>query len=222
MFKTVLFLQNNQNLKKSQNKNEELISVIQRSFCLISYISYLSNDNVIAEIFNFLPKIDLDTIISYIFNLLKDFLWISNDRRIKFKAFESIGYIWMRNPQFLSLSNDLIKNIMELVKIEEEKMIVIKTLNRFFTNVTKIFMQMRINKDNMENQSNVINNFDFGIVHLFFENFMEYIISLLLDNNSEIIRSQGLVLIDIIIELGNIHVYKVFINLNRHFLIFLL
>ncbi len=81
---------------------------------------------------------------------------------------------------------------------------------------------MRNTKEKEDTNTIIVSNFDFGIVHLFFENFMEHIITLILDNNSEMIRSQGLVLLDIIIELGNIHVYKVYYNLYRLYHIYFL
>ena len=199
----------NQNIERINSKNDELISVLQRSLCLLSYIFYLSDNIILCQIFTFIPLRNSENIIKYIFDLYQKFALNCSDIRIRFKAFECFGYIWIRNPHLLSISNNIIEKTLDLVKVEEEKIIVLKTLNNFFSNLSKIFIQMKTKTDDEKT------SFDFGIVHLFFENFYEKIIDFSLDYCSEVVRIHGITLLNIIIELGNIHVYKVILYIIR-------
>ena len=53
------------------------------------------------------------------------------------------------------------------------------------------------------------NSFDFGIVHLFFENFIDKINILLVEENCDIVRLEAIHLIKLILDLGNLNVHKI-------------
>ena len=53
------------------------------------------------------------------------------------------------------------------------------------------------------------NSFDFGIVHLFFENFIDRINVLLVEEGYDIVRLEAIRLIKLVIDLGNLNVHKV-------------
>ena len=116
------------------------------------------------------------------------------------KAFQSFTYFWVRFPYYLLKSDKIIQTTFDNLENADEKIIVLQSFNRLFKDMSIKCEESRINKDN---------SFDFGIVHLFFENFIEKINLFLVEENCDIVRLEAIHLIKLIIDLGNLNVHKI-------------
>ena len=162
------------------------------------------------------------TVFSLVFNLFSNIISNFNDIKTKYKVFEALGYLWIRFPFLLTKSNNIINSIFKNAKTENEKIIILKTFINLFSMIGNII------KQNKENEKKMLNNefkkdklfydeinekseykFDFGVVHLFFENSFSYLMDYLIDSSAPIIRIQSASIIELIFELGNLNVNKV-------------
>jgi hypothetical protein len=117
---------------------------------------------------------------------------------VKYKAFEAMGYIWVKYPHILQRSTDIIHNVFKSsISTEDEKLLILKTFNNFFSMINS----------KMNEESN--DDIDLGSVHLFFEGFINNILDFLIIENSQIVRLQAINLIKLILDLGNITIYNI-------------
>ena len=217
---------NSQNSEKAINQTTTII--LSKSLILLSYIIYSANDKEIMLIFKSQLADDQEknviSIFSLVFNLFSNIIINFNDIKTKYKVFESLGYLWIRFPFLLTKSNGIITSIFMNARTENEKIIILKTFINLFTMIGTII------KQNKENDKKMLNNehkkdkifydeineksdykFDFGVIHLFFENFFSFLMDFLIDSTSPMIRIQSASIIELIFELGNLNVNKVLI-----------
>ena len=106
----------------------------------------------------------------------------------------------MRFPYFLLKSDKIIQTTFDNLDNADEKLVVLQSFNRLFKDMSIKCEESRLKKDN---------SFDFGIVHLFFENFIEKINLFLVEENCDIVRLEAIHLIKLVIDLGNLNVHKI-------------
>ena len=217
----------------SQTNNQQISNsttsqILSKSLILLSYIIYSANDTEIMQLFKSEIKPDQEsnviTVFSSVFNLFSSIIVNFHDIKTKYKVFEALGYLWIRFPFLLTKSNNIITSIFTNAKTENEKQIILKTFINLFTMIGNII------KQNKENDKKILNNehnikkgrifydevnikseykFDFGVIHLFFENSFCFLMDYLIDSTSPIIRIQSANIIELIFELGNLNVNKV-------------
>jgi hypothetical protein len=191
---------NNQKFSQKDKVKNEVVPVISKSLTLLSYIAYCSDEETTKILFDFLLD-DIDEDLSFtfisesIFNTFKNFCINHPTNLIKFKAFESLGYYWIKFPQKLPYSKDIIESVFKSLTTQEEKLLVLKTFNFIFSSLYK--------KTQVSN-----NTFDFGTVHLFFEGFMAEILNYLVTESNMLIRHQSITLIKITMEMGNLNAHN--------------
>ena len=210
-------------LKKLKEDENKIINtqenIISKSLTIFSYIIYSLTDTEILNTFkDIYPNIDI--IKEIIFDLLsfyylfkynvilpktkkrteKNIFLINLANSLSTKAFQSFTYFWVRFPSYLLKSDKIIKTVFENMENADEKLIVLQSFNRLFRDMEKKCEESRINKDN---------KFDFGIVHLFFDNFIDKINILLIEEDFDVVRLEAIQLIKLIIDLGNLNVHKI-------------
>lgn len=206
--------------------NPTTTTILSKSLILLSYIIYSASDKEIMLLFKSLinekQENNVITVFSLVFNLFSNIISNFNDIKTKYKVFEALGYLWIRFPFLLTKSNNIINSIFKNAKTENEKIIILKTFINLFSMIGNII------KQNKENEKKMLNNefkkdklfydeinekseykFDFGVVHLFFENSFSYLMDYLIDSSAPIIRIQSASIIELIFELGNLNVNKV-------------
>jgi hypothetical protein len=198
-YRNYTFLKN-QKLNQKDKVKQEIIPVISKSLTLLSYIAFCSDEGTLKILFDFLLEdIDEDLCFNFIsdsiFSTFKNFCINHPTNIIKFKAFEALGYYWIKFPHKLPYSKDIIEEIFKSLNTQGEKLMVLKTFNYIFSSQYKSF------------QAGEAKNFDFGTVHLFFEGFMTDILCFLINESNMLIRYQSITLIKTIMELGNINSY---------------
>ena len=210
-------------LKKLKEDEKKIIStqenIISKSLTIFSYIIYSLSDSEILNTFKDIYP-TLDIIKEVIFELLSFYylfrynLSLEKTKRrteqniylinlansLSTKAFQSFTYFWVRFPYYLLKSDKIIQTTFENLENADEKIIVLQSFNRLFKDMSRKCEESRINKDN---------SFDFGIVHLFFENFIDKINLFLVEENCDIVRLEAIHLIKLIIDLGNLNVHKI-------------
>ena len=202
--------------KKILNTQENIIS---KSLTIFSYIIYSLNDSEILNTFKDIYQ-TIDIIKEVIFDLFsfyylfryniplqktkriteQNIYLINLANSLSTKAFQSFTYFWVRFPYYLLKSDKIIQTTFDNLENADEKIIVLQSFNRLFKDMSIKCEESRINKDN---------SFDFGIVHLFFENFIEKINLFLVEENCDIVRLEAIHLIKLIIDLGNLNVHKI-------------
>ena len=208
------------NLKEDENKiinTQE--NIISKSLTIFSYIIYSLTDSEIINIFKGIYQ-SLDIIKEVIYDLLsfyylfkynviipktkkkteKNIALLNMSNLLSTKAFQSFTYFWVRFPSYLLKSDLIIQKMFDSMESMDEKLTVLQSFNRLFKDMSKKCEESRIKKDN---------SFDFGIVHLFFENFIDKINILLVEENCDLVRLEAIHLIKLIIDLGNLNVHKV-------------
>ena len=210
-------------LKKLKEDENKIINtqenIISKSLTIFSYIIHSLTDTEILNTFkDIYPNIDI--IKEIIFDLLsfyylfkynviipktknkseKNILLLNIANSLSTKAFQSFTYFWVRFPSYLLKSDKIIKTMFDNMEIVDEKIIVLQSFNRLFKDMANKCEESRIQRDN---------SFDFGIVHLFFENFIDKINILLVEENCDIVRLEAIHLIKLIIDLGNLNVHKI-------------
>ena len=188
--------------------------IISKSLTIFSYIIYSLNNEEILDVFKDIYT-DIDYIKELIFDLLsfyylfkynntknklKDNNIINMLNSLSTKAFQSFTYFWVRFPDYLLKSDKIIQKTFEDLNNVDEKLIVLQSFIRLFKDMSIKCEESRQKKDN---------SFDFGIVHLFFENFIDKINILLVSENYDIVRLEAIRLIKLIIDLGNLNVHKI-------------
>ena len=210
-------------LKKLKEDEKKIIStqenIISKSLTIFSYIIYSLTDSEIINTFKDIYQ-SLDIIKEVIFELLSFYylfkynLSLQKTKRrteqniylynlansLSTKAFQSFTYFWVRFPYYLLKSDKIIQTTFDNMENADEKIIVLQSFNRLFKDMSRKCEESRINKDN---------SFDFGIVHLFFENFIDKINLFLVEENCDIVRLEAIHLIKLIIDLGNLNVHKI-------------
>ena len=208
--------------KKILNTQENIIS---KSLTIFSYIIYSLNDSEILNTFKDIYQ-TIDIIKEVIFDLFsfyylfryniplqktkriteQNIYLINLANSLSTKAFQSFTYFWVRFPYYLLKSDKIIQTTFDNLENADEKIIVLQSFNRLFKDMSIKCEESRINKDN---------SFDFGIVHLFFENFIEKINLFLVEENCDIVRLEAIHLIKLIIDLGNLNVHKIIPYIER-------
>ena len=210
-------------LKKLKEDENKIINtqenIISKSLTIFSYIIYSLTDSEILNTFNNIYP-NLETITEVIFDLLsfyylfkydviipktekkteQNILLLNMANSLSTKAFQSFTYFWVRFPAYLLKSDKIIKTMFDNMEIIDEKIIVLQSFNRLFKDMATKCEESRLKKDN---------SFDFGIVHLFFENFIDKINILLVTENCDVVRLEAIHLIKLIIDLGNLNVHKI-------------
>ena len=204
-------------LKKLKDDSQKLFTIqeniISKSLTIFSYIIYSLNDSEIMEVFKDIYS-TLDYTKEVIFELLSFFYLLKyttkkkkNDiqmtnllNSLSTKTFQSFTYFWVRFPSFLLKSDKIIQKTFEDLNSVDEKLIVLQSFIRLFKDISIKCEESRVKNDN---------SFDFGIVHLFFENFIDKINILLVNENYDIVRLEAIRLIKLVIDLGNLNVHKI-------------
>ena len=189
-------------------------NIISKSLTIFSYIIYSLNNEEIIDVFKDIYT-EVDYIKEIIFDLLsfyylfkynntkkksKDNYIINILNSLSTKAFQSFTYFWVRFPDYLLKSDKIIQKTFDDLNNVDEKIIVLQSFTRLFKDMSVKCEESRQKKDN---------SFDFGIVHLFFENFIDKINILLVNENYDIVRLEAIRLIKLIIDLGNLNVHKI-------------
>ena len=210
-------------LKKLKEDEKKIINtqenIISKSMTIFSYIIYSLSDSEILNTFkNIYPNLNVITEVIfdlfsfyylYKYNIIipkvnkrteQDILLLNVTNSLSTKAFQSFTYFWVRFPSYLLKSDKIIKTTFDNLDSNDTKLIVLQSFNRLFKDMTIKCEESRINKDN---------SFDFGIVHLFFENFIDKINKFLVEENCDIVRLEASHLIKLIIDLGNLNVHKI-------------
>ena len=205
-------------LKEDQEKIKTIpVDIISKSLIIFSYIIYSLDDESIIDMFkeNENNYNNLDTIKELIFSLLSSFYFVktednNNDNYDKneddnihsliSKSFESFSYFFVRFPEFLMKSEEIIQKTFDNLNNSQEKLRILRTFIRLFKDISNKCEDAR-KKGN--------NSFDFGVVHLFFDNFLDKISIYLIEENYEIIRLETIKLIKLIIDLGDLNVHKI-------------
>ena len=204
-------------LKKLKDDSNKLFTIqeniISKSLTIFSYIIYSLNDSEIMEVFK-----DIYSTLEYtkemIFELLSFFYLLKYNTKKKkndiqmanllnslsTKTFQSFTYFWVRFPNFLLKSDKIIQKTFDDLNNVDEKLIVLQSFIRLFKDISIKCEESRKKNDN---------SFDFGIVHLFFENFIDKINILLIKENYDIVRLEAIRLIKLVIDLGNLNVHKI-------------
>ena len=206
-------------LKKLKDDTSKIFTtqenIISKSLTIFSYIIYSLNDEEIVNVFKDIYS-SLDYIKQVIFDLLSFYYLLkynTNTQKKKneieitnllnsllTKTFQSFTYFWVRFPDFLLKSDKIIQKTFDDLDNVDEKLIVLQSFIKLFKEMSLKCEESRLKKDN---------SFDFGIVHLFFENFIDKINILLVNENFDIIRLEAIRLIKLIIDLGNLNVHKI-------------
>ena len=188
-------------------------NIISKSLTIFSYIIYSLNDEEIMDVFKDIYS-TLDYIKQVIFDLLSFYYLLKynskkkkNDKEmanllnsLSTKTFQSFTFFWVRFPDYLLKSDTIIQKTFDDLENVDEKIIVLQSFIRLFKEMSIKCEESRLKKDN---------SFDFGIVHLFFENFIDNINVLLVNENYDIVRLEAIRLIKLIIDLGNLNVHKI-------------
>ena len=204
-------------LKKLKDESNKIFStqenIISKSLTIFSYIIYSLNDEEIIDIFKDIYS-NIDIIKEVIFDLLSFYYLLkynskkkkNNNETINLlnslstKTFQCFTYFWVRFPDYLLKSDKIIQKTFDDLNNVDEKLIVLQSFIRLFKDMSIKCEESRQKKDN---------SFDFGIVHLFFENFIDKINILLVNENYDIVRLEAIRLIKLIIDLGNLNVHKI-------------
>ena len=210
-------------LKKLKEDENKIIktqeNIISKSLTIFAYIIYSLTDSEILNTFKDIYQ-NIDIIKQVIFDLLSYYYLFKYDvvlpkakRRteqniylinlassLSTKAFQSFTYFWVRFPYFLLKSDKIIQTTFDNLDNADEKLVVLQSFNRLFKDMSIKCEESRLKKDN---------SFDFGIVHLFFENFIEKINLFLVEENCDIVRLEAIHLIKLVIDLGNLNVHKI-------------
>ena len=204
-------------LKKLKGDIKKLFTtqeiIISKSLSIFSYIIYSLNDEEIRDTFKEVYS-TLDYIKQVIFDLLsfyyllkyttkkkKNDIELANSlNSLSTKTFQSFTFFWVRFPDYLLKSDVIIQKTFDDLENADEKIIILQSFIRLFKEMSIKCEESRQKKDN---------SFDFGIVHLFFENFIDNINILLVKENYDIIRLEAIRLIKLIIDLGNLNVHKI-------------
>ena len=194
-FNFLLKVQNN--FTENNNQLSYPDSIISKSISLFSYIIYSINQNQILEFFN---NDNLNEITEKIFNLLTFFTTYPNNFKINLKSFESFSFFWIKFPKYLIRSSDCIKYIFDNLTEQNDKIILLRTFYNFFQKISILTSEKQKEK-NIE--------FDFGIIHIFFEKFIDSISNFMINDSSVLIRLNTIRLLKLIVNLGNLNVHKI-------------
>ena len=204
-------------LKKLKDDSNKIFTtqenIISKSLTIFSYIIYSLNNEEIIDVFKDIYT-NLDYIKEVIFDLLSFYYLLkyntkkkSKDNHItnllnslSTKTFQSFTYFWVRFPDYLLKSDKIIQKTFDDLNTVDEKLIVLQSFIRLFKD-----MSIKCEESRQKND----NSFDFGIVHLFFENFIDKINILLVNENYDIVRLEAIRLIKLVIDLGNLNVHKI-------------
>ena len=207
-------------LKKLKDEQSKIFTtqenIISKSLTIFSYIIYSLNDDEIIDVFKDIYS-NLDYIKQVIFDLFSFYYLLKYNNRksnkneneneitnllnsLSTKSFQSFTYFWVRFPDYLLKSDKIIQKTFDDLDNVDEKLIVLQSFIRLFKDMSVKCEESRLKKDN---------SFDFGIVHLFFENFIDKISILLVNENYDIVRLEAIRLIKLIIDLGNLNVHTI-------------
>lgn len=223
-------------LKISKNSHKNLINeinqvplpILSKALTLLSYITYCSENDAVFKIFNFMLSSENNKnnyndssqkkICENIFLIYKSFTLKHPNNAIKFRSFEALGFFWIRFPHKISDSKEIIKHIFSSISNDEDKLIILRTFINFFEKINlkiksdgeKIFSENNSENDEEDNENVFTNeNYDFGNLHLFFENFINNFSSFIVNEHNPMIRLQAIHLIKLIVEMGNINLHTI-------------
>ena len=181
-------------------------NIISKSLSLFSFVIYCFTEEQINLIFsNSKRKIsNSKNIIDYLFEIFEFYTLYEPINTINFRAFESFGFFWNKFPKYLNKSNHLINFILEHLQNEDEKIILLRTFYNFFS---KISAMCKENQKKLNSSSKEI--IDFGIIHLFFDTFINKFSIFLIEETNPVIRTSTIHLLKLIIELGNLNVHNI-------------
>ena len=214
-------------LKKLKDDENKILdtqeNIISKSLTIFAYIIYsLTDEEILCTFKDVYP--DIDIIKEIIFDLFsfyylfkynfkfpktkkqkknktdENILLLNFVNSLSTKAFQSFTYFWIRFPSYLLKSDKIIQTVFDNLENSDEKLIILQSFNKLFQDMSKKCEESRIKNDN---------SFDFGIVHLFFENFIDKINILLVEENCDIVRLEAIHLIKLILDLGNLNVHKI-------------
>ena len=200
------------NIKINFLNNNEISfpeNIISKSISLLSYIIYSIKEDQIIEFFQ---SDNLKEITEKIFDLLSFYTTsYSKSFQINLRAFESFGFFWIKFPNYLSKSSKCIQYIIDNIKDQNEKIILLKTFYNFFQKISILTSQKQKEKlEQIEKKENLNDKeFDFGVIHIFFEKFIDSISHFMLNDNSILIRLYTIRLLQLIVNLGNLNVHKI-------------
>ena len=199
------------NVKNNILLNNEISfpeNIISKSISLFSYIIYSIND---VQLLEFFQKNNLKEITENIFNLLSFYTTYSKSFQINLRTFESFGFFWIKYPNYLTKSSKCIKYIFDNIKEQNEKLILLKTFYTFFQKISILTSLKQKEKLEQIEKNEKSNNkeFDFGVIHIFFEKFIDLISNFMLNDNSVLIRLYTIRLLQLIVNLGNLNVHKI-------------
>jgi hypothetical protein len=201
VYKNYMFLKN-----QNFGAKDVPVQVISKSLILLSYCLFLSNEELLSKIFVFLKeKENKPTEIiacENIFLIYKKFVLDSPVSTIKFRAFESFGFFWVRFPNKLVESKEIIAYALKTLKSDDEKKIILRTFQNFFQKIS-----LKIKETHKSNNNGP--KADLGFTHLFFEAFIADISNFITEENNQLIRLQSISLIKLIVELGNINHFSI-------------
>ena len=177
------------------------LSIICKSLPLFSFVVYCLSEEQISMIFSNSKKklIQRDNIIDYSFKIVEFFTSHQPISEINFTAFECLGFFWIKYPNYLNQSKDIITFIINNIQSEEDKKMVLRTFFNFFSNI----------KDKCKENQGQIEAIDFGGIHLFFDTFINSFSIFLVQETNPIIRIKTIHLLKLIIDLGNLNVHNI-------------
>ena len=199
------------NIKNNILNNNELSfpeNIISKSISLLSYIIYSINED---QIIDFFQNDNLKEITDNIFDLLSFYTTYSNSFQINLRAFESFGFFWIKFPNYLSKSSKCIQYIIDNSTGPNEKKILLKTFYNFFQKISSLTsLKQKEKLEQIEKKEKLDDKeFDFGVIHIFFETFIDKISHFLLNEYSILIRLYTIRLLQLIVNLGNLNVHKI-------------
>ena len=197
----------------NNNNNNIPENIITKSLLLFSYSLYKLNEKDILNIFN--NKMNINEINEKFFENLKFFsLNYNSDKNINYiniKTFESLNYFWLKNPDYLLKSKEIIEKIFNNnfgdLNCFEEKNLILTSLIKFLKNINELILKNNKEK-NTKNNNNNNKICDYGKIFLFFEKYFPNIFKLIFDNN-HVIRLNCIKLIDNVILYGDINLYLI-------------
>ncbi|MCQ2815854.1 MAG: hypothetical protein MJ252_01180 [archaeon] len=217
LIKGIFLALENDFIKKKISKNYDK-SFVSRALPVIGMAVNNLKDNDIKYIFQFSEtlkdklndvEIDLKDLIDIIFEVLS-FYALSKPKEdilpINFDAFEGLTYFWIKYPDYLKKSENIIDHVMKLIKSDKEKLRMINVFKKFYTQIEDNIKECQKKiKEGRQNEGEVMN--DYGKIHLYFDKYSNNFASYLSEGTTSEIKLAALDLLNICIDSGNIDLF---------------